>query len=340
MPNFSKLSSVAWLVVFAALILRLTTIYFDMFRNAEPPESDIDKWMAGSFPRPYATRVLVPCIVVSASAITPAMVRKSVESGSVRLPIPDLPARLQPQILGVIVILCYAGYAVVMRKFILAIFGEKKIRANLITAGSLYLMPVMFRYHNYSYDPATILLSTLLWYLMYTKRWTAFFGVFILACMNKETAVLFVLSAALWQSLKGGFALRYIVLLLAAGLFTRIGISLLTARFPGSYVEFHLLDHNLGHIFPNADMLDLVSILFVGFLVFSFWSEKPLLLSIGIVQLALMVASAIFVGYLDEYRLYFDCFPILVLTISYSLVRLGGGSFSAEPTVEQIQSTA
>jgi hypothetical protein len=328
-----KLSSFAWTLVFAVLIVRLTTIYFEIFQGAGPPTLDVDMWLEGNTPRPFGTRVLVPWVVLGASRVVPEATRQRIEAGTLRLPIRALPARVEYQVLGVLVILCFAGYTVVMRKLVRSVFEAGGLQVNLITGCSLLLMPVMFRYHNYFYDPATLVLSTLLWYLMYRERWTMFLPVFILACFNKETALLFLVSAALWWNHRAGVrpGLPHLAILLSAGLLVRIGIAVLSSHLPGSLLEFHLFDHNLSRLFMFFEPIDLVSTLFIGFLVFSYWKEKPALLTIGTIHLAILVAAAVFSAYVDEYRQYFDCYPILVLTMAYSLMKLGGGPIVPAP---------
>lgn len=320
-----KISSLIWTLVFAALILRLSSVYFEVFRTNDPPTWDVDQWLQGNPRKPFATRVLVPGIVFGTSRVAPDALRERIESGALRLPISSLPSRLEYQVLGVLVIICFTGYTIVMRKLVHAVLGAGDLPGNLITALSLFLMPVTFMYHNYSYDPSTLFLSTLLWYLMFRERWTPFFLLFLVACINKETALVFVVSAALWRTYRNGTqpSLRYLAILLAAGLVIRGGISLATSQFPGNPTEFHLFDHNLRH-FVYINTLDFASTILIGFLLFSFWREKPELVRIGMSHLAILAALAVFAGYLDEYRQYLDCYSIVVLSMAYSLLKLGG----------------
>ena len=337
-----KFSSFVWTLVFAVLIVRLASVYFEIFQGAGPPTLDVDMWLEGNTPRPFGTRVLVPWIVLGTSRVVPEATRRQIEAGTLRLPIRALPSRVEYQVLGVLVILCLAGYTVVMRKLVRSVFDAGGLKVNLITGCSLLLMPVMFRYHNYLYDPATLVLSTILWYLMYRERWTMFLPVFMLACANKETALLFLVSAALWWNQRGGVrsGLPYLAVLVSGGLLVRIGIAVQSSHLPGSLLEFHLFDHNLPRLFMFIEPIDLAGTLFIAFLVFSFWKEKPSLLTIGTFHLALLVAAAVFSAYVDEYRQYLDCYPILVLTIAYSLMKLGGGPVVRAPASISSRSTS
>jgi hypothetical protein len=326
LPSEKQLSSLLWVLIFAAAIVRLTSIYFEIFRGSGPPTWDVDRWMEGKAPLPFATRVLVPWIVLGADQIVPDGLRASVESGALRLPIQAVPPRVPYQVLALIVLLCYSGYTLVMRNLVRTMYYASELQTNLITLSSLLLMPVMFRYHNYLYDPATLLLSTLLWLLASRARWSWLFVVFVLACLNKETALIFVLTLALWRISREGVrpVLPYLAALVVTGVALRAGVAFLSAGAHGSMVEFHLFDHNLPRLLMYLDAIDLASLLFLGLLLFSFWNDKPLLLRLGVLHLSVLVALAVFSAYVDEYRQYLDCYPVMVLMMGYSLMRIGG----------------
>jgi hypothetical protein len=276
-------------------------------------------------PKPFVTRVLVPWIVGGVSSVVPEGLRERIESGALALPIPPLRGHVEYQVLGVLVLLRYGGYTIVIRKLAGALLAVGELQGNIIAVCSLLLLPVTFQYHNYTYDPATLFLSTLLWYLLYQGRRGGYLLVFALACVNKETALVFVLSATLWESARGKVRenLPFLSAMVGLWLAIRVGIALLSAHISGPWMEMHFFDYNMTRVFFRMDPGQLAAALLIGLLLFAYWRRKPLMLKIGMLHLGVPVGMALFWGWMDEYRMYLDCYAIVVLSVAHSLVRIG-----------------
>jgi len=324
--NPITLTGIVQILLYALLVYRLTGIYFALFSTGNPVTADVDRWNGGQLVRPFATRVLVPMVVLGAAKVTPEFIRERIEAGTLRVPVRNVPATVAHQFHALLVLACFAGYAITMRKLLRAMFLATLLQVEIITIVSMVLMPVMFQYHNYFYDPVTLFLSTLLWLYACRREWTSYLVVFGISCFNRETTVLFLLSATLWRSSLDGWkkAFVYSGLLLGLAVVIRGGIAWWSQGIPGSIAEFHLYDHNLPKLLMFLNEPELVSCLFLGFLVFAFWKEKPLLVQLGILQLLALVVLAVVAGYVDEYRQYFECYAILVITMAYTLTKLGG----------------
>jgi hypothetical protein len=85
------------------------------------------------------------------------------------------------------------------------------------------------------------------------------------------------------------------------------------AANPGEFLEFHLFDHNLALLeHPLALSYALGVTLFFGWLAARGWSAKPLLARQGfVVIIGSQAVMALFFGYLDELRQYYEAMPFL-----------------------------
>jgi len=190
---------------------------------------------------------------------------------------------------------------------------------SLIALGGL----PMFFACNYIYDPTQVLLFTLGLALMARRRWWLYLVVFALGCINKETTVL--LAAIYFLTLRGSEPKpRFHRMLVAqALLFVAIkgAVSLLFRDRLGSPVEFQL-DHNLA---LGARPLPLVvSYLAIATAVAHDWARKPLLLRWSLAMLLPLMGLTLFLGYLDEYRDYYEVYPAALLLVSQTLAKVVG----------------
>ena len=118
-------------------------------------------------------------------------------------------------------------------------------------------------FFGYIYDLPNLFLTTLALYCIASQRKIAYWVVFALAILNKETAVVLVVPAVLlfWDFPRP--SLRKVILGTAAqvGLFAaiRIPLGLAYRNNPGGTFENHLLDHL--EMFRDYPVLGIISIL-------------------------------------------------------------------------------
>jgi len=210
--------------------------------------------------------------------------------------------------------------------------------SDIAPAIAVFLLPLTFFRGGYLYDFPELFLMAVLMICLLKKRWMAYYAVFVLAVLNKESNVLLVLFFLAFQLGKmpkkslWGHCLRHVLI----GGFLLAGSRLLFMSHPGSSVENHLVEnivfwtslksyftfgdpYNLGFsFFPRGG--NILTLIVPGFLVFYGWSRKP----IEIKRLFLYMAAALFpltlfFGFKDEIRNLALIFPAIYLLAIYTI---------------------
>lgn len=202
-----------------------------------------------------------------------------------------------------------------MRQLLRAFFDLKEtyIQAFPIFV-ALFLVPFYRYWHHYVYDFPLLLLTALMLLAIQQERLKRFYLFFVLACFNKETAILMTVVFIVYQLHRKerlGTMLAHgatqIVLFAAIKLY----IDHLTAANPGGPLEFHLF-RNLGMLTLDQEMESVLAWTGLTALVFHRWSEKPFLLRCGMIPLAILLPIILIVGWFEELRAYLDALPFLL----------------------------
>lgn len=252
--------------------------------------------ISGIAPKPYAYRILVPSIVNSVSKV---------------FQLPEMEIVLA----GMLSFACLVATLYVMRSIFASFFRAEKIYVQLFPVFLSFLLVPFFRnWHAYIYDFPVLLLSALVVLFLSKQRIAWYYLVFVLSCLNKETAVLFipVFIIFFWKTKSFAWVIIHGALQTLIYVFIRAFIIYLTRSNPGSMFEHHFFSHNLPLLVsPIALSKILTAVLFVAF-IFHDWKNKPLLLKCGVVVLVPLVAIMLFVGWVDELRDYYEAVPFLV----------------------------
>ena len=233
-------------------------------------------------------------------------------------------------ICALVIAACFIGFARVLRRLILHFYPEyPRFVSHLAPILGLMVIPLLFfRYGNHMYDPMTLLVFTLSGYLIAKRRHLLYLAVFPLASLNKETAILLVLVFLVREA--GVMPRRRLVLLSLWQLLSFVLIkSWLTYAFrgnPGSFVELHLLDHNVMLLgAPGFYLKTLAVVRPVAILVGHGWSDKPLFLRCSLVFCSVpLLTLAIFFGFVDELRGYYELYPFVLLLVIPTVVQAFG----------------
>ena len=303
----------------------------------------------GTTIRPPVTRVLTPWLTNGLALLFPPSIHERAEgllTGSGLLPdllreyrVPSGFA-LEGAINMAIQLICILGFALALKALIEAVFKLPRMIPELLTiVGLLGLSPMMF--FAYIYDLPNLFLCTLLLYCIATRKKVAYFTVFILAILNKETsAVLAVPSVLLfWDFQKPIISkiLKGTGTLIGLALVIRISLAFAYRGNPGGVFEFHLPDSlemlrdypvlGIGSILAGAGMI---------WLVFSDWKHKPAVAVLGALP-GLLLLVLWFIGSVAfEFREFYEVYAASFLCILATVVKWRFPLESRVPSMQQI----
>ena len=296
--------------------------------------------------KPFVNRALLPLTVRAIVSLIPPGTKHIVNEDLGNTPaLRDLLSQLlwerefltEYLVALALMFLSLVGFALALGYLISGLYRAPEGFVKTVQLASLVILPSFFKYGNYLYDFPTLFLFTLGLGLMVRRKWRAYFAVFTLACFNKETTILLTMIFLIHFFIGGGLS-RRTALLLAAGqcLLFVLAKGVLHLAFrnnPGSFVEFHLLDHNAA-LFKDLSLAQAAQalglVLAGALLVFYGWRRKPLFLRHALWILVPLLALTLLLGYLDELRDYYEAYPIVLLLAAQTLAELLGLKLQAQ----------
>ncbi len=179
---------------------------------------------------------------------------------------------------------------------------------------------------QYIYDIPCLCLSTACFYFIYTRRFRMYFLMFLLACLNKETAIFSMIFFCIWFWDKMPEK-RFALLLgaqLAVYLVVKSAINISYMNNDGFFLE-----QNVGLVLSRdllgaANIYKLVVVSVLWFLFTYQWQGKPDFLKRTLWILPMIYTAYCFFGFPHEYRVFFDLHAPLVLLATHTLVGATG----------------
>jgi hypothetical protein len=294
----------------------------------------------GTAAKPFVFRTLVPSTIGWVAGQVPGPVKERVRAAFEANDWLGKFFRIDYSFEAIVAIIvmycCYAAVPFVLRKLLRVMLPGPRLLEEVAPAVGMLFLPFLFLYNHYVYDPATLLLFAVASLLLAQKRFVLFYPVFLLAALNKETSILLlpVFLLAAYRDMKRPLLAAHLASLALLWLAVKAFVSARFASNPGAFLEFHLFDHNLALLeHPLALSYALVVTLFFGWLAARNWSAKPLLARQGfLVIIGSQAVMALFFGYLDELRQYYEAMPfffVLAVASARSLfpdTQAGGGA--------------
>jgi hypothetical protein len=318
----------------------------------------------GTARSPFARRVLVPALVKIIDRGMPDVLEERIQESFTR----SLDAAEQPpngqdihsplsertrgheSVVAIAMLLKYlslVAFLFALRYAIRTFYGPAEVIADFGPLFSLLFLPVFGGFGNFIYDYAQLALFTFSLILLAKKHWTAYYIVFTLAILNKETAILLPLLFAIAmrsQIIKREY---WIHLTAQVALYTAVTLFLVLSvrNSPGSIVEFYMKSNMMAlssiHSyfdfqkigpcllapggFSIAVPVGLNLLIWVPFsiIMFLFWREKPRFLRLALWTVLIPLALlALFFGVATEIRVLYEAFPIAFLLVFHSLARM------------------
>ncbi len=312
-----------WSLLFSAIAL----FFFVYFSNVnDNPRAKLPAMVYGTAHRPFVYRVLVPGIIRTATMLIPEQARDWLNHEAETAPLArealsafhtETAYAVESFLALVLLYLPLVAFVYAFRYLLTGVLSAPARTVDLLPPlAVLALIPCFF--YGYIYDFATLFLSTLGLALLARARWRAFLVVFLLACLNKETAILLTLvyvvhywrDGRLPRPLYWGLAAAQVALYGAI----RLLLAWAFAGNPGTLVEFNLVKHLLAYVrVPLVAVLSALVLAGILFLMFHRWREKPRFLLHSTVILVPLFALYLLFGWAYEFRTFYEVYPAIVL---------------------------
>lgn len=275
--------------------------------------------------KPFVYRALVPQTIALVLKTCPdSLERSAAQSVAGSQVMSGIFARLKWEsdyalaymVCSVLVYLMFLFFALYASRFVLETNGisASPSARRLLASAVLLGLPPFFKFTSFLYDPAQLVLFTASLYYIFRRRWVPYLVFFTLTCINKETAVLLIPIFILHypNGLSDGLSKR----LLAAQVGILVAVkALLTISFrdnPGPFVEFHLLDHNLSVLAGGYGWSPLLLMALLAFVCLYKWGRKPAFLKTAFIfTLPALLVISLFVGWIDEWRVYYEAYAVV-----------------------------
>jgi len=330
---------------YAAVVLTAAVVAFTMFirpvrgihtgLNQDGRTKFMDM-VNGTAYRPFVYRTLLPTTVRIISRVTPDSVKRAATTfveghRSLRKNFQYLywetSAAYEYGVASILFIACFAGFAHTATQLTLRLTpipSTLGTRMLLATTSLLCLAP-FFRFTCFPYDPPQLFLFALAMYLLLEVRLVPFVVTFVLCCINKETAVLLIplfaivggqqrVPAKTYWGILAGLSVGFVVI--------KTTISWIFRSNPGSFVEVQVA-HNFEWLTRGWDFAELAGFFVIVFLLSYHWRDKAPFLKWALLCTlpALMLPSPIW-GFVNEWRIYYEVYPIGFALIADSVWRL------------------
>lgn len=279
--------------------------------------------------KPWVYRTLLPSTVRGVSVLLPDPVKESADKLGHEFKLEenlgwDADYFAEYLIALILMFFCLVGFAIVIRALFSACFKSSALITNLIPLFALAGLPAFFKYFSYIYDFSTLFLFSFGLLLLFKKKWYVFYLIFILGCLNKETIILLTVVFAI-HSFKCRMDRTKIIqhIALQGSIFAVIKIILFIAfkDNPGGFTVhgFWMFLRNINKIASLYTLPTLAAYIFIALLIFYKWRNKPSFLKSGLWIIIPLICFAMYSGYVDELRGYYEIFPIVFLLTVHSI---------------------
>jgi len=287
----------------------------------------------GTAPRPFVHRALVPTLVRLGAGALPAGWKQAIDAGIARHVSPRIRQQKWPgghecefALALALVVLSLLGFMLALRRLIREFYRASPWVSGLLPVVAVWLLPVFFSAGtHFVYDFPALFLFTLLLLFMWRRSWCWFYPVYVLALLNKETAVFVTLVFAFHFRSRLPRREFHAHLFSMFGLFFLIksGLSLAFAGNPGPLLEWHLRDNLFALITPFS--LGAASdFALVLLLTFHDFRQKPRFLRDALVIAVPLLALQVPFGVWGEIRVYYEVYPALFLLMAHSALGFVG----------------
>ena len=326
-----------------ALITGSVLIMFVIFPgiNDDKP-SMFGDMIYGKASKPFVYRVLLPATVRVLSAPVPQTLRDTISNKiEDNISLNKLFKKLQWEkelaveysFAMLIMFFSLWGFSFAVRYLFILFYNASSWFADSVSVLALLGLPTMFQYTSFIYDFPLLLLYTLGLIFLYKQDWKKFLIIFLIGCINKETTILLTLVFYIFykSGIKKELFNKLLIAQFAIFILVKSSLYFIFKNNPGTFIEFHLIDHNL-RLLTGYDLTLAAAVLGLVLLVFYKWNEKPDFLKTSLLMLVPLVTLTLFLGFLDELRDYYEVYPAVIIFIAHSIARILDINF--EPKIQ------
>jgi len=309
----------SYLLMAAFLSVLVLGSFFTVGINGNPPTMFRDM-VDGTAHKPFVYRALVPAVIRTVENAAPAAIEEKLISLSETGSVAELFERYgwaHEDMLAYLIAAAFLYGSLLLFVHAFGVLAKSQYEMNPVFRRVLSLvalagLPCFFRYYSYLYDFTHLILFCYALALMSRQRWAGYFPVFALACLSKETTVLLIALFCIhfWKDRRRSWFWSAAALQALIFVFVKVWLRVLFKENLGGSLEFHL-GHNL-----TLQPYDFSQIgIFAGLILLCarHWAEKPVFLKHAVWMLLPLVGLTFLFGLLDEYRDYYEVYPVVLL---------------------------
>ncbi len=296
-------------------------------------ETHFPTMVQGTAYKPFVARTFLPSTVRILTQFTPSALREWADGTTEKTPLLrqgfdrfgwEYNNSVQYYFAALLMWLSFVGFAHFTVLLVCQQLEWPAVTVLRAILGGLALLglPALFKYSSFAYDPSQLFLFSLALYLLASKKARWFRFVFILCCLSKETALLLIplYITSRWDQRSTREFKADLGYLLASYAIIKGSLIWAFRNNPGSFVEVHLLGHNLDWFLHDRQWEEIAVILGIAALVFFRWNQKPRFLRQAfLVTVPIIAGSSLVFGFVDEWRIYYEAYPIVFALIVASL---------------------
>lgn len=296
--------------------------------------SDFESMINGKAYKPFVYRMLVPTSVKFLSQMIPDKVKNSVSEFVENNQFVSKVFKkfrwesylaIEYLIASLIMYLFLSGYAFLMKSLFIQFYFLQEKFLYAISIFALTILPPFFVYTSFLYDFSNLFFFTLGLLLLKKRKWNLYLTLLLFATFNKETTILLIIIFYFYykNSLAQNEFRRLLLIQILIFILVKSILYFMFYNNPGTFVEFHLFDHNL-RLIKNYNLNDLVTFIVCILLIFYGWKDRDQFLKISFAMIIPLLFLALFLGYLDELRGYYEVLPVITIFVYVNILKFLG----------------
>ena len=298
----------------------------------DDPHSKFENMINGTAYKPFVYRTLLPTSTKILSQTVPVEVKESLSKEISESPLlSKIFKKLRWEnelateylIAVLLMFLSLLGFAYAIKYLFVIFYYASNHITNFISIFALLCLPPFFMYTSFLYDFPNLFLFTLGLILLVKQQWKIYFPFLFIAIINKETTILLLIIFFFYykDKLSINWFRKLLFFQTVAYLITKLMLSFIFRNNAGSFVEVHLIDHNL-RLINEYNLVTVATYIVILILILYKWKEKPEFLKISFAMIIPLLFLALFLGYIDELRGYYEIYSAFIILVYHSIAKI------------------